>query len=259
MIKIEQKRLETFCAVMSAMVLECRLKINKDGITTRAVDTANVAMVQAILPNTSFREFTVDPCEVGMDVLKWKGALNVMKPDEIVSIEVPKTGRITISGGGYDYKINPLDCNTVRKDPNVPGFNLPCTLSVSGKEFAEAIKALSIISDKVRLSITGKTLELSAEGDTDALKKEIDGTMPDGKKNEIAAISLFSLDYMRDMTKGPMKNAEIVTISLGIDHPVRFDFEVEGTGASVIIAPRIEQEPDADQIKAREKGANMGA
>jgi len=244
MIKIEQEKLGTFCAVMSAMVLECRLKITRDGITTRAVDTANVAMVQAILPNTSFKEFTVEPVEIGMDVEKWKGALNVMKPDAIVSIEVPKTGRITISGGGYDYKINPLDCTTVRKDPNVPAFQLPCSLTVSGKEYAEAIKALSIISDKVRLSIKGKTLELSAEGDTDALKKEIDGTLPDGKKNEIEAISLFSLDYMRDITKGAdgMKGAETITISLGIDHPVRFDFELDGLEGAYVLAPRIEQE-----------------
>ena len=243
MIKIEQKRLETFCAVMSAMVLECRLKINKDGITTRAVDTANVAMVQAILPNTSFKEFTFEPCEVGMDVGKWKGALGVMKPDDMVSIDTPKSGRITISGGGYDYKINPLDCNTIRKDPNVPGFQLPCTLAVSGKEFAEAIKALSIVSDKVRLSIKGATLELSAEGDTDALKKEITGTVPDGKKNETAAVSLFSLDYMREITRGGgMKGAETVTISLGIDHPVRFDFDIDGLEGAYVIAPRISQD-----------------
>jgi len=225
---------------MSAMVQECRLKITKDGFVARAVDTANVALVQAILPPTSFKEFTIEPCEVGMDVQKWKGAIGVMKPDDMVSIDAPKNGRITISGGGYDYKISPLDCNTIRKDPNVPGFQLPCTLSINGKEFAEAIKALSIISDKIRLSIKGKTLELSAEGDTDDLRKEIEGTIPDNKKNEVTAISLFSLDYMREMTRGPMKNAENVTISLGIDHPVRFDFEVMGNTASYVTAPRIE-------------------
>jgi proliferating cell nuclear antigen len=243
MIKIEQKRLETFCAVMSAMVQECRLKITKDGITTRAVDTANVAMVQAILPNTSFTEFTIDPSEGGMDVHKCNGALGVMNPDDMVSIDTPKSGRITISGGGYDYKINPLDCNTIRKDPNVPGFQLPCTLAVSGKEFAEAIKALSIVSDKVRLSIKGATLELSAEGDTDALRKEITGTVPDGKKNETEAVSLFSLDYMREITRGGgMKGAETVTISLGIDHPVRFDFDIDGLEGAYVIAPRISQD-----------------
>jgi proliferating cell nuclear antigen len=243
MIKIEQEKLGTFCAVMSAMVQECRLKITKDGIITRAVDTANVALVQVILPNTSFKEFTIEPCEIGMDVQKWKGALGVMKPDDMVSIDAPKNGRVTISGGGYDYKINPLDCTTIRKDPNVPNFQLPCTLSISGKEFAEAVKALSIISDKVRLSIRGKTLELSAEGDTDALKKEIEGVIPDGKKNEIEAVSLFSLDYMREITKGGgMKGAETVTISLGIDHPVRLDFDIDGLEGAYVIAPRISQD-----------------
>ena len=246
MMRIEQKKLETLCSILSALVQECKLKIDKDGLTTRAVDTANVAMVQIILPNTSFKEFTIESGEVGMDVLKWKQALGVMKSDALVSIDRPKEGRISISDGGYNYKITPLDTNTIRKQPNIPGFQLPCSLSIEGKEFAEAIKALASIGDKVRFSIKGAMLELSTEGDTDTLRKEITGTMPDGKKNETEAVSLFSLDYMREITKGGgMKGAETITISLGVDHPVRFDFEVEGIEASYVLAPRIETDGGA--------------
>lgn len=136
-------------------------------------------------------------------------------------------------------------CEDLQRDPehpDSPGFQLPCSLSIEGKEFAEAIKALASIGDKVRFSIKGAMLELSTEGDIDLLKKEITGKLPDGKKNEIEAVSLFSLDYMREITKGGMKGAETITISLGVDHPVRFDFEVEGIEASYVLAPRIEQE-----------------
>jgi proliferating cell nuclear antigen len=248
MMKIEAKKLETFCSVVSALVQECHLTITKDGLTTRAVDAANVAMVQVLLPNTAFTEFTIEPGVIGMDVAKWKQALGVMKPDAVIAIDRPKEGRITMSDGGYDYKLTPLDPNTIRKQPNVPTFNLPNALTVDGKEFAEAIKALAVIGDKARLTIRGATLELSTEGDTDFLKKEIPGEPMTGKKNETAAASLFSLDYLREITKGAsgMKGAEKIAISLGIDHPVRFDFDIGELSGSYVIAPRIETDGGAE-------------
>jgi proliferating cell nuclear antigen len=241
MMKIEAKTMEAFCNILTALIHESRLTITeKDGIITRAVDTANVALVQVTLPPTAFTEYKVEKCQVGMDVHKWKGAIGVMKADATVTIEIPKDGRITLSDGGYDYKITPLDCNTIRKDPNVPGFQLPNALEIESKEYIEAIRALAIIGDKIKFTISGSSLELAAEGDTDFLKKEIPGERPAGKKNETAASSLFSIEYLKEITKG-LKHTDKVTIHLGIDHPVRFDFMAGEIEASYVIAPRIEQ------------------
>jgi len=239
--KIEATKLEAFCNILGALVRESRLHVTADGITTGAVDPANVAMVRATIPATAFREFGAGKCDIGMDVAKWKGAVNVMKkPDALITVDLPPNGKIGLADGSYSYKIVPLDLTTIRKDPTVPSFQLPNSLEVDAAEFAKAMKALAVVGDKVAFTIKDDMLELATEGDSDHLRKEIPGTKAGGKKNETAARSLFSLDYMIEIAK-PVSGAGKVTVSLGIDHPVRLDFTVDEIEASYAIAPRIEQ------------------
>jgi proliferating cell nuclear antigen len=79
-----------------------------------------------------------------------------------------------------------------------------------------------------------------AEGDTDNIRREFG-------KDELKSLtpnearSLFSLDYLKDMGKVMSKAAE-VEIFLGLDHPVRFSFDIANGNGHVeyLLAPRIE-------------------
>jgi len=248
MMKISQEKLATFCGIISAIVPECRLTIAPEGWNTQAVDTANVAMVSANLPKSLFEEYNEgeDKVEVGMDLQKWKNMLTVMNdPKSIIEIEQQKSaGKIRITDGRYTYLHTPLDANTVRKRPTMPLLTLPAAVKIEAKEIQEAIKALSVIGDKARFTCSIKGgLALDADGDTDHLNKVL--TALDGSKFPDEAVSsLFSLDYLRDMTKA-MKESGTITVSSGHNHPVRFDFEpLEGFECSYLVAPRIEQEGD---------------
>ncbi len=44
---------------------------------------------------------------------------------------------------------------------------------------------------------------------------------------------------MRDIAKA-MKDAGTITVYVGQDHPIRFDFEIEDIEGSFMIAPRLE-------------------
>lgn len=244
MMKIEQKKLASFCETLAALVPECRLTINQDGWNTGATDTANVAMVMANLPKASFTEFQcAEKTEIGVDVQKWTGMLRIMS-DPKSTIEIAVDGsRINISDGKYAYTLAMLDVNTVRKRPTPPNLSLPASIVTGAKEFNEALKAMAVVADKVRLTADKNGITLDAEGDSDHLDKPL--AMLDGSKAPDQKISsLFSLDYLRDIGKA-MKDAGNVTILMGKDHPIRFDFEVEGAEAAFLVAPRIEQEDKA--------------
>ena len=104
----------------------------------------------------------------------------------------------------------------------------------------EVIKAMAVIGDKARFTVGKDGLELAAEGDTDKLRKTLE--KKDGSTHpEQPVSSLFSLDYMKDIARA-MKGAGAVSVHLGQDHPIRFDFEIEGIEASYLVAPRIEQD-----------------
>jgi proliferating cell nuclear antigen len=239
MMKITQKRLAQFCGIVQALVPECRLMITDSGWNTMAVDTANVGMVTANMPAASFEEFKeTDKTEIGMDVGKFEDMLRVMNdPKSTIEITMD-SGRLRITDGKYTYTHTPLDANTVRKRPNPPNISLPSSVIIDAKEYHEVVKAMAVIGDKVRLEVDGERFELRTEGDTDALRKEIP-TKPQDKKNGAAIASLFSIDYLKNVAKG-MKDAGTITVHLGNEHPVRFDFEIDGIEASFLVAPRIE-------------------
>jgi proliferating cell nuclear antigen len=240
MMKIEQKKLASFCETLAALVPECRLTINQDGWNTGATDTANVAMVMANLPKASFEEFQcTEKTEIGVDVQKWTGMLRIMS-DPKSTIEITVDGsRINISDGRYAYTLAMLDVNTVRKRPTPPNLSLPASTVTGAKEFNEALKAMAVIADKVRLTADKDGITLDAEGDSDHLSKPL--AMLDGSKAPDQKISsLFSLDYLRDIGKA-MKDAGNITILMGQDHPVRFDFELGGMETAFLVAPRIEE------------------
>lgn len=236
MMKISQKRITAFCDVLRALVPECRLVICPDGFNTIAIDTANVAMVNINLPKAQFEEFQEDPAEIGMDVEKWKQALGVMKSDDTVTITRDK-GKIVFSDGKYTYTHTPLDPSTLRKRAGGPSLTLPASVVIDAKEYNETIKAMGVIGDKVKFTIKGTTLELSTEGDTDLIQKELESQ--DGTLNAATASSLFSLDYLKETARA-MRDAGKITVHAGQDHPVRFDFEIDGIECSYVIAPRIE-------------------
>jgi len=226
-----------------ALVTECRLHTADDHIWTRAVDTANVAMISLDLQSTAFNSFSATPGEVGLDIAKMKNILGMMgKGDELTLNLLDEDRKLELNFGGYRYSITLLDVNTIRKDPNPPAIELPGRAILPGDALNNAIKAASVISDKIALGIDpdAMTFYMEAEGDTDHIKLAL------GEDELIAltpvqARSLFSLDYLKDMGR-VMARAEEVEVHLGVDHPVRFTFDIaDGNGhVEYLLAPRIE-------------------
>ena len=82
---------------------------------------------------------------------------------------------------------------------------------------------------------------MEAKGDIDSLQLKIPSiellSMKPGE-----ARSLFSLDYLKNMSKAIGKSNE-VTLELGIDYPLMANFKLgQSLEVSYLLAPRIEQE-----------------
>jgi proliferating cell nuclear antigen len=82
---------------------------------------------------------------------------------------------------------------------------------------------------------------MEAKGDIDAVKLTMRSTeLLEMKPGE--ARSLFSLDYLSDMSKSIGKAPE-VKLEIGIDYPLRISFMLkDNVHVSYLLAPRIEQE-----------------
>lgn len=234
---------ETIEAI-SALVNECRLHLDANGIRTITVDTSNVAMVSLELSADAFESynFTGETAELGLDIEKIRSMMGLIGKDD-VSLDLDDTGKkMKLTFGGYEYSLTLLDTKTIRKDPNTPNLNLPAAFEVAGSTFNDAIKATSMVSDKLALSVSAETkvFTMNAEGDSDKIKRELSGEDVSYTSCDNAR-SLFSLDYLKDMGRA-ISRAEKVQIKLGNDHPVQFAFSyAEGKGKiGYLLAPRIE-------------------
>jgi proliferating cell nuclear antigen len=228
---------------LSALVTECRLHTDENGMSTRAVDTANVAMVSLTLKKEAFESYASGKNELGLDIAKLKNIFGMMGKNDIITLELPENShKLQVSFEGYRYSITLLDPNTIRKDPNPPNIDLPGKVVLSGTDLNNAIKAATVVSDKIALAIdpSKQTFSMTAEGDTDHIRREF-GKSEVNFINGVEARSLFSLDYLKDMGKVMSRAAE-VEVSLGMDHPAKFSFFIAmGNGhVEYLLAPRIE-------------------
>ncbi|MDD1717283.1 MAG: DNA polymerase sliding clamp [Methanoregulaceae archaeon] len=228
---------------ISALVTECRLHTDEGGISARAVDTANVAMISLSLKKEAFASYAATTSELGIDIAKMKNIFGMMSKDDILTLDLPDEGhKMQISFQGYKYSITLLDANTIRKDPNPPTIELPGKVVLSGNDLNSAIKAAAVVSDKIALGIDQESgvFYMIAEGDTDHIRREF-GKNEVKFTNLVDVRSLFSLDYLKDMGK-VMSRSESVEVQLGNDHPVKFSFDIAGGKGHVeyLLAPRIE-------------------
>ncbi len=78
--------------VIAALVTECRLHVGEDGLKTRAVDTANVAMISLDLSREAFSSFVATECELGVDISKMKNIIGMMGKGDELTLELPEGG-----------------------------------------------------------------------------------------------------------------------------------------------------------------------
>lgn len=240
---IDADILKSSIETLSVLVDEARFRISTEGLSVRAVDPANVAMVSFELAASAFNDYAADDCEIGMDLTKINDIFGVAEKNEKATLELDEMSqKMAIHIGGFSYTLSLLDPSTIRAEPRIPQLELPAEVVLNGKELQKAVKAAEKISDHMSLGVDEEIFYMEAEGDTDKVRLEMPrDQLIDLKSGD--ARSLFSLDYLSDIVKPASKSNE-VTLELGRDYPIRISFTIaEGAGKiSYLLAPRIESD-----------------
>ncbi len=227
---------------VSTLVDEAKFRITKDGISARAVDPANVAMVAFDLKAGAFESYQATEGEIGIDLNRLNDILG-MTSDKVELSLNEETRKLEIRSGSLAYTLSLLDPSSIRKEPKVPNLELPAKIVLNGSELKRAVKAAEKVSDHMALGVRDKTFYVEAEGDLDKVRLDLPESSLISIQSTGNVRSLFSLDYLNDLAKS-LGKAEQVTIDLGTDYPVKFTFNIAGGNGTVtyLLAPRIESE-----------------
>lgn len=229
---------------ISRLVDEIKLNIKDEGITSKSADPANVAMVIFKLQKEGFDEFNVEEeMTIGLDLNRLEDILGVASTSDQITMESEDGSKLSISVSGFEYNISLLDPSTIQQEPKVPDLDLPAEIYIEGNKIRKAVRASEKVSDYVILSTENDKFIISAEGDNDSVKMELGSDKLIDMKTEEDVRSIFSLDYLSDMSKS-IKKASEVQIRLGTDYPVKINFKIANEDGEIeyLLAPRIESE-----------------
>lgn len=242
----ETSVLDAWQEPITALVDEARIHTNEDGLTVRAVDPANVAMVSEHLDTSAFEVYEADGGILGANMNRLSDIISMGDSDALMTWELnPETRKLEITVGDLDYTLALLDPDSIRSEPDIPDLGLPTHAVMEGRHLKRAVRACDMVSDFIlfRTNDEHTAFQFQSEGDTDGVGITVSGDdLLDG--TELAdAYSMASLDYFKDIQK-PVGSEDEITLHVGEEFPVHMDYShTDGAGdVTFMVAPRIQSE-----------------
>ena len=230
---------------VSALVDECKIRVEDDGIQIRAVDPANVGMVDMSLDARAFESYEGDGEVLGVDLERLEDVLSMGESRDLVHLELDaETRKLHIEIDGLEYTLALIDPDSIRQEPDIPDLDLAGTYLFEGKHLSRAVRAADLCSDHIAIEArSDDELVFAAEGDTDDVEVTLgQDELESGELDVDECRSLFSLDYLKDMSK-PIGDSA-VTMHVGDEFPVKFRYYGADGKLTVtnLLAPRIQSD-----------------
>ncbi|WP_323191762.1 DNA polymerase sliding clamp [Halostella sp. PRR32] len=231
-------------ALVHALVDECRLHLDADGVRITAIDPATVAAVDLELGSAAFESYEATGGRLGVDLTRLDEIVGLADRDQFVRFELDaETRTLQITIDDLEYTLGLLDPETIRSPPDRTDLALdsPGEVVLAAEQIGRAVKAGEMVSDQIAFGIdeSAETFYAEAEGDTDDVSLAQDA-------NELVefspadAHSLFSVEYLAAINR-EMPNGTEVDVQIGTEEPLVADFEfAEGDGSvTYLVSPRI--------------------
>ncbi|GAI21193.1 unnamed protein product, partial [marine sediment metagenome] len=104
-----------------------------------------------------------------------------------------------------------------------------------------AIRDAGLVSDHVKVEMSGDMLKMSAVGDLGSVFSDWESGADEllELKVEEDSDALFTLSYLRDIINSAGVSSEVATLELSTDMPIRMDFEIPEGKLVYYLAPSI--------------------
>lgn len=233
---IENGELFPYIRVMNTLVDEGKLDATEDGFYVRAVDPANVGLVEASLSvEHDLPEFTVG---VPLDFLH---SLLGNKPrDATLELEFSRPyGSLRATHGDWRLaeRVGYIPEDSVRKRPDRDPLelDLPVSAAVDIGPLASYITTREEDAG-FRFRVDDGELFVGQPADT----TEYSSYIRTDVDSDVTVSSIFSPDYLEDIFNGLRAvGVETATINLGDQFPITVEFSTENIEGTYCLAPRV--------------------
>lgn len=244
----EPKLLSDIIGIISDLVLEVKIKVNKSGLSIIAIDPANVALVSFKLPKEAFSQIEVEEEVLGVSLDNLKAVLRRCSPgsslilqteDNLLKIQIQDKIK-------REFRLSLIDIESEEKA--MPNLDFASRVEIASVDLVDSIEdcaivadACSFVSQQDKFTIEAKGSLNSAKSDfsSDEVKIEIRLGEATGKEKGIR--SRYSLEYLQKFVKAS-KLTEKTIINFSTDYPLKMEFKTPRMELAFVLAPRVETE-----------------
>lgn len=232
-------------AAVKTLVEEATFDANTEGLTFRAMDPSHVALVDLVMPNSSFSSYECPkPFKFSLrveDLTKLVG-----RADSKDSIEIRDTEEDSIKvtfQNGYkrEFDIHLIE-STAGAAP-LPKLELDTTVKLTKTILEKVLGDISVVSDQVTIQAAKDRLTFSGKSDVGKAEVSLAGNDADVLEFRTSAETkaTFSIDYIQNITKALSSVADTVEASFSTKKPLKLTFSLNSQGAKLdfFLAPRV--------------------
>ena len=234
----EPKILSDIIGIISELVTEVKIRVDKIGMSIVAIDPANVALVNFRIPASKFVQFEVEEEVIGVNLDNLKSVLRRCTGSSALILQTEENNlKIQIQDRvKRDFSLALIDIE--QEEKAVPQLTFAGRIEINTVDFTEAIEDCAIVADACTFRIDGNFI-IEAKGSLNSAKSEFssDEVKIEGTK----AKARYSLEYLQKFVKAS-KITDKVIIEFSDDYPLRLDFKVGVIELGFVLAPRVETE-----------------
>jgi len=241
LLKLDHPKLfSDIISIISEMVLEVRIKVNREGMGIIAIDPANVAMISFKLPASAFSELDVENEEVlGVSLDSLKAVLRRIKAGSILTITKQENELKLLIQDKINKEFNLALIEIEGEEKEIPVLDFVSKIEMPSLDFAETIEDCAVVADSCSFISEPDKFLMTAKGSLNSFKSEFTGDAIDIQAQE--ATSKYSLEYLQKMIKAT-KITDKIKINFSSDYPLKLEFNTPFIELSFILAPRVETE-----------------
>lgn len=225
-------------SIISEIVTEVKIRIDKQGLSIVAIDPANVALVAFNIPSAAFSTFEANEEVIGVSLDNLRAILRRCSVGSSLIIQTEDNSlKIEIHDKIKRSFLLAL-INIETEDKAIPSLEFASKIEMSSQDFSEAIEDCSIVADACSFLIKDRRFVIEAKS-LNSARNEFSSDEVKIEGNEGRA--KYSLEYLQKFTKA-CKLTEKVRINFSDDYPLRLEFNTQQIGLVFILAPRVENE-----------------
>lgn len=235
-------------AAISTLTKEGAFELDEKGLSLKALDPSQIALVLFTMPKESFAKLEVkEKVRIGLDVEKFAQLLTRARAGERLILKKDDARLVAVfEGGGItrQFKLPLIEVPpSIAKELQIP---YTATIEIRGRVLKEALQDIALISPHVLLAADDNQFKIKAASDVG----EVEIIHKAGEGVNLSTISktsaIFSQEYLSDIIK-ECGDDEPVTLYLGAPtaedkrpKPLCIKYKLGGGQFTFYLAPRIE-------------------